>query len=269
MSWRLGALIFGGWTLIGLVFLSQSWTSAWVMGKSPLSLMWMFWLMASMWLWALMTPFIFHCSDRFPLTRPRLARHLGLHLALCLILWVVDSVMGQWISPWVDPEPMPFLVRMAKNTFLCFFSYVGLASIGHAIRFYRMYVDRRVRASELEAQLLRAQFLALQMQLRPHFLFNALNTISGLIRTGDSRGAIQMTAGLADLLRAVLRSDGSQEVPLHQELDFVERYLRVEQLRFQVLPSEVFDGGSSGLVDVHHHERTEWCTGVRGITGHA
>jgi two-component system LytT family sensor kinase len=71
------------------------------------------------------------------------------------------------------------------------------------------------------------------MQLRPHFLFNALNTISGLIRTGDSRGAVQMTAGLADLLRAVLRSDGTQEVPLRQELDFVGRYLRVEQLRFQ------------------------------------
>ncbi len=79
---------------------------------------------------------------------------------------------------------------LTRRCFICIFSYFALVGIGHVLSFHRLYVERRLRASELESQLLRAQFLALQMQLRPHFLFNALNTISGLIRTGNPRGAI-------------------------------------------------------------------------------
>ncbi len=89
-----------------------------------------------------------------------------------------------------------------------------------------------MRASELEAQLSRAQLQALQMQLRPHFLFNALNTISGLVRTGDAATAVTMLAGLGDLLRLLLRSDGAQEVSVRQELEVIDRYLRIEQVRF-------------------------------------
>jgi sensor histidine kinase YesM len=70
------------------------------------------------------------------------------------------------------------------------------------------------------------------MQLRPHFLFNTLHTISSLVRMDRSKEAIRMLAGLGELLRSVLRSEG-QEVPLEQELDFIERYLGIEQVRFQ------------------------------------
>lgn len=232
-NWRLGALIFGGWSLVGVVFLAQAWMTARIAGTPPPDTRWVLGVVEDVWLWALLTPLIFACSERFPLARPWRGRNLGIHLALCALVWLVDVVVADAVSPWMGPRPVPFLILLAKRSFICVFSYFAMAGIGHAMRFHRLYVERRLRASELEAQLLRAQFLALQMQLRPHFLFNALNTISGLIRTGDSRGAIQMTAGLADLLRVVLRSDGRQEVPLHQELDFVERYLRIEQLRFQ------------------------------------
>src|SRR4051812_21524989 len=99
-------------------------------------------------------------------------------------------------------------------------------------RYYRLYLERRVLASELEAQLSRAQLHALQMQIRPHFLFNTLNTISGLVRVDDKAAATTMLAGLGDLLRILLRSDGAQEVPVRQELELIERYLQIEQVRF-------------------------------------
>jgi LytS/YehU family sensor histidine kinase len=70
------------------------------------------------------------------------------------------------------------------------------------------------------------------MQIRPHFLFNALNTISGLVRVDDKASAITMLAGLGDLLRMLLRSDGAQEVPVRQEVELIEHYLQIEQVRF-------------------------------------
>jgi LytS/YehU family sensor histidine kinase len=90
----------------------------------------------------------------------------------------------------------------------------------------------REDALQLKAALADARFSALSQQLRPHFLFNALNTIAGLVRVGDGPAAVAMIAGLGELLRLLLRSDGAQEVPLRQELDIIERYLRIEQARF-------------------------------------
>jgi two-component system, LytTR family, sensor kinase len=232
-SWRLGALIFAGWTLVGVMGLSQAWFTFAMAGRPPPGISTVLDCTVSVWLWALMTPFIFAQCERHPVVRPRAARSVGAHLALFAVCWGVEVAVGWLGAPWLAPSGRSLPPYMAKCALLGIYSYAGMAAIGHALRFYRLYLERRVRTSELETQLVRTQLLALQMQLRPHFLFNALHTITGLIRTGDSKGAVQMTVGLGDLLRAVLRDDGTQEVPLQQELDFVARYLSIEQLRFQ------------------------------------
>ncbi|SEU32269.1 Histidine kinase-like ATPase domain-containing protein [Stigmatella erecta] len=212
---------------------SYGWFSSAMGGRPPPTLRSVLDGMLSVWLWALMTPLIFAWCERYPLVRPRVARRGAAHLALFAVFWAGEVLVDWLAAPWLAPPGRTLPLHMALRALLGIYSYAAMAAIGHALRFYRLYLDRRVRASELETQLVRTQLRALQMQLRPHFLFNALNTITGLIRTGDSKGAVQMTVGLADLLRAVLREDGAQEVPLQQELDFVERYLRIEQLRFQ------------------------------------
>ncbi|MDY7230034.1 sensor histidine kinase [Hyalangium rubrum] len=232
-DWRLLALAFLGWGAVFLVSFGQQSASALLYGTPAPDRVWWVNAMGGGLLWVLMTPCIFAASERFPLGQRRWALHLGVHVALLVLFWVMDVAVWLLLDRWMGAPPKPWVDSLLKGFFVNFFSYFAVASLSHALRYHRLYVERRLRTAELESQLLRAQFFALQMQLRPHFLFNALNTISGLIRTGDSRGAVQMTAGLADLLRAVLRSDGAQEVPLRQELDFVGRYLRVEQLRFQ------------------------------------
>jgi LytS/YehU family sensor histidine kinase len=93
--------------------------------------------------------------------------------------------------------------------------------------------ERELRASQLESQLVQAQLQALRMQLHPHFLFNTLHAVSVLIRKGEDQAAVRMIAGLSDLLRLALDSVGAHEVPLRQEIDFVERYLAIERIRYQ------------------------------------
>jgi LytS/YehU family sensor histidine kinase len=70
------------------------------------------------------------------------------------------------------------------------------------------------------------------MQLHPHFLFNALNTIAMLVREHDADTAVRLTAELGALLRELLRRGTATEVPLRQELELLGRYLAIEQVRF-------------------------------------
>src|SRR6516225_3316734 len=97
--------------------------------------------------------------------------------------------------------------------------------------YYTRYRESELRSAQLSAQLAQAQLQALRMQLHPHFLFNTLNAISTLVYK-DPEIADRMIARLSDLLRLTLENIGVQEVPLAQELEFLERYLEIERTRF-------------------------------------
>lgn len=116
--------------------------------------------------------------------------------------------------------------------------YLALVGIGLGIRSFlvgrareREANDLAVRASQLEAALTQARLSALKGQLHPHFLFNALHSVGGLIRTERPGEALTALASIGDLLRTSLDAGGEQLVPLERELDLVERYLAVETLR--------------------------------------
>jgi signal transduction histidine kinase len=111
--------------------------------------------------------------------------------------------------------------------------YGAIVGIVYATDFYRRYRERELLASQLAAQLAQARLSALRMQLNPHFLFNAMNTISMQVRKAANDDAVRMLAGLSDMLRYMLEDSRPAEVPLSEELVFVERYLAIEQVRFQ------------------------------------
>ena len=71
----------------------------------------------------------------------------------------------------------------------------------------------------------------LQMQLRPHFLFNALNAIAMLVRRDRKQEAVDVIVGFSELLRYVLDESGTLDVSLNEELGFVRRYLDIERIR--------------------------------------
>src|SRR5262249_33165215 len=92
--------------------------------------------------------------------------------------------------------------------------------------------ERELRLQTLERELAQAQLEMLQLQLRPHFLFNALNAVSAVMYE-DPRAADRMLGRLGEFLRRVLRTDSAQEVPLREELDLLELYLDVMRARFE------------------------------------
>src|ERR1035441_6912384 len=133
-----------------------------------------------------------------------------------------------------------FAILMVLSFHQDVITYWFILGIQYGFQYYRKYQEREkdalrleLHASELQAQLVQAQLSALKMQLQPHFLFNTLNAIMVLVRQQRSREAEETLGLLGDLLRCVLDDGEAQEVPLRRELEYLQLYLAIEQVRFR------------------------------------
>jgi LytS/YehU family sensor histidine kinase len=109
---------------------------------------------------------------------------------------------------------------------------IQVLAVGQGLVFHHESRARALRASRLEADLARAELHLLRTQLEPHFLFNTLNAVATLVH-GNPDAAEHMIVLLSDLLRRALRDRDEHEVPLAEELAFLDRYLEIEQVRFR------------------------------------
>ena len=124
-----------------------------------------------------------------------------------------------------------FSTLLGLNYAWRFLSFGFIVVLAYAYDYYQLALERGKRTAELEAELAEAKLQALKMQLQPHFLFNALNAVSVLIDE-DPGSAKEMLGQMSDLLRFVLEYGNAQEVPLRQELEFLDRYLLIERTRY-------------------------------------
>jgi hypothetical protein len=187
--------------------------------------------------YGVLTPFVIAIARRFPLTRPRLARHTAVHV-LCAILFcfawaagglLLNLVLGRGFGGSVARWYLSWVFTTFPFGSAVYFSVVGME---HALRFFVEARERDAQLARISEQLTGARLAALQAQLNPHFLFNSLNTVNVLVRDGDSAAAARVIEQLSDVLRTSLSRSRANEVSLDDELDLVRQYLAVEQARF-------------------------------------
>ena len=234
--------LFAGATFLGAFSASQQYIAFNLQGEKVPLIGALIWALPFWYLWALLTPFVVWLARRIPLVRVHWVSKVAGHLVIATILSFAHSAVIVSIQVGLQPAAsgetfqQPFwqlLVSFAAYELsLNLLAYGAIVGITYAFDFYRRFKEREVAATQLSAQLSQAQLRALRMQLNPHFLFNTMNTIAMLVRKQESEEAVRTLAGLSDLLRYVLEDTRTHEVPLRQELEFVERYLAIEQIRF-------------------------------------
>lgn len=160
------------------------------------------------------------------------------HLVGALVVMMMDAVGWMLVPSWIrlDLAHQPHLAQKFVVSFTTmmewnFWLYWTIVGIGYGVQYYDEIQNARVYAAELESELSRAQLQTLKQQLRPHFLFNTLNAISGLMHT-DPRAADDMIGNLSSLLRLSLESGEVQNVSLRDELRALQLYIDIQQVRF-------------------------------------
>jgi hypothetical protein len=191
-------------------------------------------------IWVVLTPVCIWLADRVPPSRHHIARFLAVHVAASITLSLFHATLA--VMLWTDGWKWwgRAMVSHVHFNLTVYWIIVG-GTVASA--YYAKFHDR-------EARLARAELAALKAQLQPHFLFNTLNTISSLVRKEPLK-AEAMLARLGDLLRVVLRDHRADEVPLADELAFVDGYLELVQVRFGDrvrVTRQIDDAALDGLV---------------------
>jgi hypothetical protein len=187
----------------------------------------------SMLLWGAFSMLILTASQRLEFERGRRWIALFAHLAFALLIDVADVALDAFINVFTKLERATFAQRFNAEVFINTFSYIVVAAVGYALVYHQRLHDSRLGATELQRQLAQARLESLARTLQPHFLFNALNSVAALVRLNENPRALQAVVALGDLLRTVLKTRGEALTPLEDELEFIERYVAVERLRFE------------------------------------
>ncbi len=237
-------LVFGAATALGLFSALQAYRLSTLTLRDGMNVEAWRLLILNLTLWyvpAAVTPLIFRLSDRYKLEAGRWARAFAAHalaVAAFSILHVacMIAVRGVMWPRLAYPTTVPWATYVQRqyltNMDWVLMTYAAVAALAYAVGYQRESQGRAVRTAHLEARLAEARLKTLEAELHPHFLFNTLHAISTLIHVQPD-AADRMISRLSDLLRITFARTGAARVPLQEELEFLQKYLEIEQTRFQ------------------------------------
>lgn len=232
-------VVSGIWAAVALFSVAQIYLAQAARGHPP-PLTPLLVLEVPIWVfWACATVPVVLLARRASLNRTRILPTLSVHLTAAIAV-ALASVAFQtlWYQAF-NPYPVGgyaiaewFWHYFRRYFVFGFMVYWAVVGVYHAFTHYFLYRERELEASRARTQLTEARLSALKMQLHPHFLFNSLNSVSALLED-HPRKARRVLAQLADLLRASLRSEAHHVIALEDEMEFLERYLDIERIRFR------------------------------------
>jgi len=233
------ALLVSIWSVPGILYSLET-DYAWALsGKSVPLWRAALYQMPCWYIWAVATLPVVRLARAFPFTRSTWYRAIFVHVLACLAIAFVYSAVRAAVSPWAlaGVPPDTFSERMQHALIMWLpatgLTYAAVFGASSAVFHARASQRRALEAAELAASLSRAQLGALRAQIHPHFLFNALHTVAGIVRERDPEHAVEVLSTLAEILRDTFRGSPEREVPLREELAWIARYLSIQQARFR------------------------------------
>jgi two-component system, LytTR family, sensor kinase len=163
------------------------------------------------------------------------------HAGLWALIWIGWAAWGAALESLLNPYApdiahqgfrLSVQQKLENQLLSSLVLYAGFLLLGWMLDSRERLAMQKMETARLNEQLAKAQLSALRQQIEPHFLFNTLNTIAGLVREGRNDGAVDMIAGLSDLLRRTLQTSDKQQMELGEELEVVKQYLEIEKARF-------------------------------------
>jgi two-component system LytT family sensor kinase len=214
--------------------------------------------------WALATPLVLRLGQLYPPVRFRPISTWLIHVGTCGILGLIsaawEGLLEELLNPMLkSPPPGPFralwLDTLYNEVLLYLALYAALLAISYIMESKEQFIRQQIETARLNEQFSKAQLDALRRQIEPHFLFNALHAIAGLVREKRNDAAVTMIAGLSEFLRKVVDTSDRHEVPLGEEVQFLQKYLEIQKVRFAErlqlsvdVPEELFTAQVPSLI---------------------
>jgi hypothetical protein len=234
-------LVVGFWTLIVLAYSTRTEVRTGATIWVPVTWTESFKTAVSQWYaWGLLSIGIYWINRLLPLKRDALLARFLVHAPLSLVFTVaytylnhaLASMLGASVETnWIGSDVLETLSRVTYR--LGTFVYWAIVAICVALDYQSDLKDREIRTAQLERLLSETRLAALRTQLHPHFLFNTLNAISAYVES-KPREARRMIEQLGDLLRMSMEQAGEQVIPLERELAFIDRYVQLQLVRFDI-----------------------------------
>jgi hypothetical protein len=194
--------------------------------------------------WALATPFISSLARRYTIARgmtpAAVARSVAVHAAAFLTLTVVteswSALLQVLFNPWGNRTWPTFVDTWSTSllyqalTFLIVYALIVTVTL--VVDSHERMSRQMAETARLNEELSRAQLAALRRQMEPHFMFNTLNAIAGLVRDHRNEAAVSMIVGLSEFLRRASEDSHRSQVTLAEEVEYLQRYVDIQKVRF-------------------------------------
>ena len=244
-------LLFAGWSVFGLVQ-SAMWTALDRTESTSMAVISVFaFYLPLSWIWALLTPVVGWWSRAVRNRTSSLFIRFWAHVPFVVLAGILHTFARRALATKLGyPPTFAFGVPLLYYADLTIASYLAAMWASRALEAQEALLDRTAKAQALEAQLTTAQMEYLQLQLRPHFLFNTLSSVAELGHEAPA-SASRMLRNVIVLLQSALERHGPSLVSLGEELETLSHYLAIERLRFAdwlVIEEEVDDAARDALV---------------------
>ena len=190
--------------------------------------------------WMLATPFVISLARRYPILRGTTVRTLAVHLAAFVTISAAaeawSAALQVLFNPWSNRRQPTFWDTWSTTllyqalTFLI--AYALILTITYVVDSRENIARQMTETARLNEELSNAQLAALRRQMEPHFMFNALNSIAGLVRDQRNDAAVNMIVGLSEFLRRASEDSHRSQVTLAEEVEYLQRYLDIQKVRF-------------------------------------